>query len=75
MLPAAACDRRRRTAQEMDLGEHLVPGYHGPRWTAAELALLGTASDEEVAARTGRTRESVRLMRTRRGVARHGRRG
>jgi hypothetical protein len=74
-LPPEQVERRRRTALEMNLGEHLVPGYHGNRWAAEELALLGTAGDEEVAAWIGRTREAVRLMRTRRGIARHGRRG
>jgi len=62
-------ERRRRTAREKNLGRHLVGGYHGPRWTAEQLALLGTMPDEEVAAQTGRSIAAVRLMRTRRKIA------
>jgi hypothetical protein len=46
-------ERRRRTALELDLGRHLITGYHGPRWTEQETALLGRLSDAEVAARRG----------------------
>jgi hypothetical protein len=60
--------RRRRTARELDLGRHLRKGYHGPRWTPAELALLGNLADEEVARRTGRTVNAVRQQRERRGL-------
>jgi hypothetical protein len=65
-LPAEACERRRETALDLNLGQHLQPGYHGPCWTAEELALLGTIPDEEVAARIGRSVEGVRIMRGRR---------
>jgi transposase-like protein len=67
-LPPEQVERRRRTAAELDLGRHLQPGYHGPRWTRAELALLGKLPDEEVAARVGRTPEAVRVKRTRPGT-------
>jgi hypothetical protein len=45
-------------------------GYHGPWWSAEELRLLGIATDEEVAAKIGRTPNAVRLMRRRRGIPR-----
>jgi hypothetical protein len=44
------------------------PGSHGPRWTAQELALLGTASDAEIAERTGKSRDAVRAQRVRRKI-------
>jgi len=62
------CDERSRISLELNLGCFLKSGYHGPLWTAEQLALLGTASDEEVAERIGRTREAVRIMRTRLGI-------
>jgi hypothetical protein len=67
-LPAEECERRRRTALELNLGRTLQLGYHGPRWTAEQLALLGTAPDAEVAARIGRTAGAVRQMRTGQGI-------
>jgi hypothetical protein len=47
--------RRSRTNRQLDLKRHLHPGYHGPRWTPQELALLGTMPDDEVAAQIGKT--------------------
>jgi hypothetical protein len=44
-------------------GRHLTTGYHGPLWTAKDIALLGTVADEEVARRIGRTVEAVRQKR------------
>jgi hypothetical protein len=67
-LTPAQCDQRSRRAIEGGYGAFLPPGYHGPRWTPGQLALLGTAPDEEVAAQVGRTARAVRLMRTRRGI-------
>jgi len=69
-------EHRRRTARELNLARHLRPGYHGPLWTPAQLRLLGTAPDDVVAARVGRTANAVRVMRTRLGIptARDGRR-
>jgi hypothetical protein len=64
-LRAEECERRRRTALELNLGRHLTPGYHGPRWTEGELALLGRVPDDEVAAQIGRTVEAVRIKRGR----------
>jgi hypothetical protein len=61
-------DRVLELDAELGLGRSLVPGYHGPRWTAEQLALLGTLPDAEVAGRTGRTPNAVRLMRERLGI-------
>jgi hypothetical protein len=63
-LPPEQVERRRRTAAELDLGQYLRPGYNlGPRWTRAEVTLLGKHPDEEVAARIGRTPNAVRIKR------------
>ena len=61
-------DQRRLNAVENDLGRNLITGYHGPLWTAKDIALLGTVPDDEVARRTGRTPNGVRIMRTRLGI-------
>jgi hypothetical protein len=75
-LPPEQVERRRQTAIEQGLGRNLVLGYHGPRWTEEQLRLLGTAADAEVARRTGRTPNAVRVMRGRLGIpAFAGRRG
>jgi hypothetical protein len=63
-------ERHRRNAVKKGLGRNLVTGYHGPRWTEEDLALLGTAPDEEVARRIGRTANAVRVMRDRLGIPR-----
>jgi hypothetical protein len=67
-LSAQECARRSRTSRELGLKRHLHPGYHGPRWTPEELALLGTLPDEEVAVRVGKTPGAVSLMRRRLGI-------
>jgi hypothetical protein len=67
-LPPEQVERRRRTALEQNFAARLIPGYHGPRWTRRELALLGTDHDEAVAARIGRTPNAVGVMRRRRKV-------
>jgi hypothetical protein len=56
----------------LDLGQYLPTGCHGPRWTPAELALLGTLPDEEVAAPIGKTLAAVSLKRRRLGIANPG---
>jgi hypothetical protein len=38
------------------------------RWTAEQLALLGTMPDEDLARRTGRTALAIRCQRSRRGI-------
>jgi hypothetical protein len=69
-LPPEAVERRRRTAREKNLAQYLRPGYHGPRWTEEDLALLGRLPDEEVARRTGRTWNAVRQKREKLGIPR-----
>jgi hypothetical protein len=46
-LPPEAVERRRQTALEQGLGRHLQRGYHGRRWTDAEIALLGKLPDSK----------------------------
>jgi hypothetical protein len=62
-LPPDQVERRRRTANELGLGRYLQPDYHGPWWTAREIALLGRVPDEEVARRTERSVNAVRQKR------------
>jgi hypothetical protein len=52
----------------LNLAQFLKAGYHGPWWSAAEMALLGTLPEEEVAARTGRTANGVRPKRCALGI-------
>jgi hypothetical protein len=69
-LPPEACERRLRTARELNLGQYLRPGAPPElRWTADELALLGTLPDEALAAKLGRPVNAVRIKRTRLGIA------
>jgi hypothetical protein len=56
-------ERRRQTAIALNLKQYLWVGYHGPRWTTQQLQLLGTDTDEAVAAQIGRTPNAVRIMR------------
>jgi len=56
---------RRRNARRPKLGQYLQPGYHGPRWTAWQLRLLGKQPDAVVAGKVGRSVHAVRLMRQR----------
>jgi len=65
----AEVGQRRQNAIRLKLGRHLQPGYHGPRWTAEQLGLLGTLPDGDVARQIGRTAGAVRVMRTRLGIA------
>jgi hypothetical protein len=58
----------RERSVALEPGRHLQLGYHGPRWTAAELALLGTLPDAEVAERIGRTVGAVPCKRTTLGI-------
>src|SRR5262249_3918133 len=61
-------DRLSRRARDLGRDRDLRPRYHGPAWTAEEVALLGQLPDAEVAERTGRTREAVRQKRNELGV-------
>jgi hypothetical protein len=68
-LPLEQVEQRRRNAIKNNLAQYLVTGYHGPRWTEADIALLGTMPDEEVGRRTGRTVEGVRQKREELGIS------
>jgi hypothetical protein len=59
---------RRHNAREKNLAQYLRPGYHGPWWSRAEMALLGKLPDDEVARRTGRTWSAVRQKREELGI-------
>jgi hypothetical protein len=60
--------QRRRTALDLDLGRYARAAALARAWPAGQLRLLGTAPDDEVAARIGRTPNAVRVMRTRLGI-------
>src|SRR5262245_30784101 len=62
------CDARSCRALELNLARYLPKGYHGPWWTAEQLALLGTLPDAEVARQIGRSENAVRQRRCRRGI-------
>ena len=61
-------EQRRLLNAEKGLADNLILGYHGPLWTPEDIALLGTLPDEEVARRTGRTVNAVRLKREELGI-------
>jgi hypothetical protein len=69
-VTAAERRQRSRSACRLNLVRFArsVPPARRP-WKPAELAMLGTAADEEVAAKIGRTVSAVRVMRQRRGRA------
>jgi hypothetical protein len=63
---------RRKNALALNLSRHIhpCPKPNGSRpWTDEELALMGTMSDEELAARIGRSKTGVRVKRTNLGIA------
>jgi hypothetical protein len=61
-LPPEQVEQRRRTAVELGYVRRFRPGYNlGPWWSPAEVRLLGRLPDEEVAARTGRSPNAVRI--------------
>ena len=62
------CDAWSRNAVRLDLKRFLLPGSLGPRWTPAELQLLGKEPDDVVAGKVSRSAHAVRLMRTRLGI-------
>ena len=66
--PSQAREERRERAVAGDYAARLQPGYHGPRWTQGELALLGTDADKVIAARIGKSRDAVRAQRVRRKI-------
>jgi hypothetical protein len=62
-------DQRSRRAVELGVDRNLILGYHGPRWTPEDIALLGTIPDEDVASRTGRKADAVRQKQEELGIA------
>ena len=56
-----------RAAHDLDLGQYLDRA-HGQEWTRSRLRLLVKVPDAEVAARTGRGENAVRLKRTELGI-------
>jgi hypothetical protein len=67
-LPPEQVERRRRTAVELDFGRDLRRMARARAWPAWQVQLLGTALDEEVAARIGRSPDAVRRMRAKQGI-------
>src|SRR5262249_14847896 len=67
-LLAEQVEQRRRTAQELNLGQYLRQAYREDYWSADEVRLLGTLPDAEVARRMGRSVNGVRLKRQRLGI-------
>jgi hypothetical protein len=61
-------ERCRQRAVELDLARFLVGPRLERQWKKAELRLLGTLPDAEVAERIGRTTNAVRIQRTRLGL-------
>jgi hypothetical protein len=68
-LSPAQVDQRRRTARELNLGQYLEAARQKRAWPAKHLALLGKLPDAEVAARTGRSEDAVRVKRTKLGIS------
>jgi hypothetical protein len=66
---------RPREAVRRTMATRMLQGYRPPPnrwkqtgWNVEQLALLGTAPDEAIASRIGRTAVAVRVMRIRRGI-------
>jgi hypothetical protein len=62
-------EQRQRSHRENNLTQYLPTGWHGPRWTVEDMALLRQLRDSEVARRTGRTVNAVRIKREELGIA------
>jgi hypothetical protein len=58
----------RQTALALGLAQHLHKVERTDLWTAAELALLGTLPDAELATRTGRKETVIRAKRSKYGI-------
>jgi hypothetical protein len=61
-------ERRRRTAEELNLGQYLEIARRKRAWPEEHLALLGTLPDDELARQLGKTENAVRIQRERRGI-------
>jgi hypothetical protein len=51
-----------------------IPNPDPVRWSDEEVALIGTATDQEVARRLGRSEQAVRLKRQKLGIPAYGQR-
>jgi hypothetical protein len=71
-LPARLVKQRREQAIRLNLIQFLkgTKREDRPYWTAKELLLLGTGTDEAIAQRLGRTANAVRIKRHRLGISR-----
>lgn len=67
-LPDAVCKRMSERAKRLNLIRFARRKPAIPPWTRAKLRLLGTAPDEVVAARIGRTATAVRVKRNALGI-------
>jgi hypothetical protein len=61
-------EQRREMAHALNLAQYLQPGYHGDWWSEEDLGLLGQLPDRQVARRTGRSVNAVRLKREELGI-------
>jgi hypothetical protein len=61
--------KKRETALRANLAQYGVPGGGRRLWSTADKALLGVLPDDEIAKRTGRTVEGVRVKRQKLGIA------
>jgi hypothetical protein len=72
-LSEAACERRRRTAKNLNLGQHLDTArerrWAGKNWTAEQVTLLGPKPDVDLAKLFRRSKMAVRLRRSLLGIA------
>jgi hypothetical protein len=66
-LPPELVEQRRRSARALNLIHYAAAG-HTDGWTKAELRLLGKLPDAEVAKRTGRGANAVRVKPTKLGI-------
>jgi hypothetical protein len=67
-LPPGQVERQRQTARKLDRRRHLAAANQERAWPAEHLALLGTLTDAEVAARTGRGENAMRVKRCKLGI-------
>jgi hypothetical protein len=61
--------QKREQALRLKLRKHGVPGGGRRMWSAEDKELLGVLADDEVARRTGRTVEGVRVKRQKLGIS------
>jgi hypothetical protein len=59
---------RSRLNRKLNLAQYLQTGYHGPLWTAEQVALLGTMPDDDLAAQLGKSINAAHLKREKLGI-------